>query len=130
MEKDVFTMKRKIYYHDTDAGGVAYHARYLEFLEDVRTEFLASRGIDTGRLKEESTFFVIARIEVDYKKPAEYLDEITVSVEAEKVTASCIHFRQKVSKGSVLLVDAKVVAVCVGKDWKPKRLLPSIKAAL
>lgn len=130
MKKKPFCIKKKIYYHDTDAGGVVYYGRYLEFLEDGRTEFFASRGLDTRKLGDEGTLFVVAHIEVDYKRPAVYSDTIRVSAEIEKMTASSVHFTQEISKGSVLLVEAKVVIVCVGENFKPKRLPPEIKDSL
>jgi acyl-CoA thioester hydrolase len=130
MGNDNFFMKKRVYYHDTDAGGVVYHGRYLEFLEDGRTEFLLSRGIDTGKLREKDIFFVVVHIDIDYRKPATYLDEVIISVAVQKVTASSIHFRQEVSKDGTLLVEAGVVLVCVGKEFRPKRLPQTIKDAL
>jgi tol-pal system-associated acyl-CoA thioesterase len=130
MRNDIFCMKRKVYYHDTDAGGVVYHGRYLEFLEDGRTEFLLSRGIDTGKLRDRDVFFVVAHIDIDYRKPAVYLDEIIVSVAVQKMTDSSIHFRQEVSRNGILLVESRVILVCVGKGFRPKRLPPAIKNAL
>lgn len=130
MGNNIFCIKRKIYYHDTDAGGVVYYGRYLEFLEDARTEFFASKGIDTRRLGDEGMFFVVVHVEVDYMKPAAYCDKIKVSAQVEKVTASSIHFIQKVFKGTTMLVRAKVVIVCIGENFKPKRLPLSINSAI
>ena len=122
MEEGKFSIRKKVYYHDTDAGGVVYYGRYLEFLEDARTEFFLSRNIQMEILAKEGTLFVIAHIDVDYRKPALYGDEVTVSAGIEKVTASSIHFRQDVTRGDDLLIEARIVVVCIGSNFRPKRL--------
>jgi|LSQX01.1.fsa_nt_gb acyl-CoA thioester hydrolase len=126
----MFLLKKKVYYHHTDTVGVVYYGRYLEFLEDARTEFFYSKNIDVGLHSEEGTQFVIISVEIKYKRPAKYLDEIDISAEVENFTASTIHFKQKVFKGETLLVEADVVLACVGKDFKPKRLPLSVKENL
>ncbi|HPP13356.1 MAG TPA: hotdog domain-containing protein, partial [bacterium] len=64
-----FRLNKTVYYHDTDAGGVVYYASYLKHLEEARTEFFRSLGIDLKKLAQQDTYFVVARIEVDFKAP-------------------------------------------------------------
>jgi len=91
---------------------------------------LPQGGIDAARLTNEGILFVVAHVEVDYRKPAFYLDEVIVSTEIEQLTASSLHFRQKIQRDSAVLVEAKIVTVCVGEGMKPRRLPPFIREAL
>jgi acyl-CoA thioester hydrolase len=115
----IFTIKKKMFYHDTDAGGVVYYGNYLKYLEEGRTESLASLGIRTRELTEEGVWFVVARIEVDYKSPARYQDVIEVNTQIEKVGRSSIEFDQKIKINDRNLILAKVVLVCVNEKFKP-----------
>ena len=71
-------MKIKIYYHHTDCGGVVYYAKYLEFLEEARTEFFNEKGISIKKLTQQGILFVVARQEIDYKAPAFYGDVLSI----------------------------------------------------
>jgi len=113
-------LKKKIYYHDTDCGGVVYHASYLNHLEEARTEFLREKGIDVGELARQGTIFPVVHIEVDYKAPAVYGDTIEVVTSIGKVGHASIDFDQEIKKGSVLLLKAKVVCACVDTSLKTK----------
>ncbi|HNS33198.1 MAG TPA: YbgC/FadM family acyl-CoA thioesterase [bacterium] len=128
--ENIYFIKRKVYYHNTDAEGVVYYGRYMEFLEEARTDFFSSMGMDLGKLRDDGIFFVVARVEIDYRKPASYFDDIKVSAQVEKLTASTIHFTQKIFKDTAVLVEAKVVIVCIGANFKPKRLPPFIVSAM
>ena len=70
------TMEAKIYYEDTDCGGVVYYANYLRYMERARTEYLASKGYSVKKLMDEGTIFMVLRVEIDYKSPARYGDAI------------------------------------------------------
>ena len=113
-------LKKKIYYHDTDCGGVVYHASYLKHLEEGRTEFLREKGVDVGELARQGTIFPVIHIEVDYKCPAVYGDTIQVMTSIEKLGHASINFDQEIKKGSTLLLKAKVVCACVDTNLKAK----------
>ena len=113
-------LEKKIYYHDTDCGGVVYHAAYLDHLEEGRTEFLRERGIDVGELARAGTIFPVIHIEVDYKCPAVYGDTVRIATSIEKVGHASIDFAQEIKKGDTLLLKAKVVCACVDSNLKAK----------
>ncbi len=125
-----FYIEKKIYYHDTDSGGVVYYGNYLNFLEEARTEFCLARGINTKELSEQGIYFVVAHIDVDYKSPARYLDKIKVLTSVEKTGRVSVHFRQTIKKDDQVLVEAGVIWVCVTKDFKPRSVPGTVRRLL
>lgn len=121
----------KIYYHDTDSGGVVYYANYLKFLEQARTEFFAEKGISVKELAESATLFVVARQEIDYKSPAFYADTLQIYTHISHISAAKIEFGHQIKKrDGQLVAQAKTVTVCVGSDFKPKAIPEEIKKKL
>ncbi|MBU1085890.1 MAG: acyl-CoA thioesterase [Candidatus Omnitrophica bacterium] len=114
-----FSITKKIYYHDTDAGGVVYYANYLKYLEEGRSEYCAQLGIHTGELAKKEVLFVVARVEIDYKSPARYQDSIRVETEVEAVSRSSVKFNQQIKIADRILIQAKVTWVCVNAQIKP-----------
>ena len=127
---DEFYIENKIYYHDTDSGGVVYYGRYLDHLEEGRSEFLKSKGIDIVECARNGVIFPVVHIEADYKSPARYGDKIRIYTRVEKVGNASAHFAQEIRRGDDLLVAAKMVWVCVNKDLKPQRLPEAVRSAL
>lgn len=125
-----FFMEKKIYYHDTDCGGVVYYANYLKYLEEARTEYLLSRGIELTKLAEKGILFVVARVEIDYKAPAHYQEKLLVSAKVEEVKLSTVKFFQEIRKADETVVKATTTLVCVGKDLRPMRVPEEIKVAM
>jgi acyl-CoA thioester hydrolase len=117
-------MDVKIYYEDTDCGGVVYYANYLRYMERARTEYLASRGYSVKNLMEEGTIFMVLRVEIDYKSPAHYGDTIEIETwvsGTSRVTTVFNHImREKASRKVIVECNAKIVYV--DKNGKPKRL--------
>ena len=116
--------KHRVIYQDTDAEGVVYYANYLGFFERGRTELLRKMGVSLKELKEkEGMLFAITRVECDYRSPALYEDELTVSTEIEKTTPVRMIFKQEVLRGKDVLVSARITACSLGlKDFKPVKL--------
>ena len=124
-------MKVKIYYHHTDSGGVVYYARYLEFLEEARTEFFAERGFSIKDLAGQGTMFVVARQETDYKFPAVYGDTLTIQTSVTETSAVRINFENEIrNQDDKLIVKAKTVLVCVGSDLRPKATPDDIRSKI
>jgi acyl-CoA thioester hydrolase len=123
-------LKKNIYYHDTDAGGVVYYGNYWKFLEEGRTEFCVEKGFDVRALYNQGISFVVVHAEADYKAPARYGDIVTVHTRVDSVGNSSIHFSQEIFKDGVLLVAAKIIWACVGKDFKSQRVSDAVRAAL
>ena len=122
-------IEKKIYYHDTDAGGVVYYANYLKHLEEGRSEFCLSKGISMAESAKEGVIFPVVHLEIDYKSPARYGDIVRVYTRIEKLGFSSIHFFQEIKNKDVLLVRAKTVWACVNEALKPQPLPDKIKRA-
>ncbi len=118
------SISKKIYYHDTDKAGVVYYANYLKYLEEARTEFLLTRGIDIKKLIQEDIFFIVKRVEVDYKHPACYGERIEIFTKIEKVKNASLLFHQYIKNRERSLVEAKILVACVNAKFKP-RIIPS-----
>jgi len=121
---------KKIYYHDTDCGAVVYYANYLKYLEEGRTEFFADAGISMRELTEQGYAFVVARVDIQYKKPAHYQDVIEVKTSLESMSASSISFRQAVLKENTPIVLANVLLVCVNRSFRPILIPESVRKAI
>jgi len=121
-------MKIRIYYHDTDCGGVVYYANYLKYLEEARTEFLEERGIYINDLYSKGTLFVVARQEIDYKSPAFYGDVLQIKTWVNEVSRLKINFENEIrnQKGELVAV-AKTVLVHIDKTIKPRPMTEELK---
>ena len=123
-------MEKKIYYHDTDCGGVVYYANYLKHFEEARTEYFSGKGVDLKGLSEKGVWFVVQKVEINYKSPARYQDTIRILTAIEDVRVASINFFQKIFRDEALLVEAKTTLVCVGNDLRPVQIPAEIKKAL
>lgn len=104
----------RVYWEDTDAGGVVYHARYLHFLERARSDWLKAAGIAQTALREEAgLIFVVTRVEIDFRKPARLEDELEVSIAVEHCGRARLDFVQAIVRDGAVLVEARVRAACV-----------------
>jgi len=110
----VFRWPVRIYWEDTDAGGVVYHANYVRFMERARTEWLRAQGIDQLALSEQtSRGFVIREMHLDFHRPARLDDELLVSVAVKERRSASILFDQEIVRGDTALVRATVRAAFV-----------------
>ncbi|RFC33140.1 MAG: acyl-CoA thioester hydrolase [Candidatus Nitrotoga sp. MKT] len=117
-----FSLLVRVYFQDTDAGGVVYHASYVNFLERARTEWLREcyGYSNAGLMREFGTVFVVRSLRLDYLKPALLDDLLAVSVQLKDVGRSRVTLCQEVLCGEDVLVEAEVHLVCVTMDnFKP-----------
>lgn len=122
-----FKFPVRVYYEDTDAGGVVYHSNYLNFYERARTEYLRDLGFEQDELLTQNIVFVVRRCEIDYLKPAKFNDQLVVTVEIEKIKRASVTFKQKImSNAGNLLSTAQVVVVCVALEHMKPTAIPSI----
>ncbi len=119
----------RVYYEDTDAGGIVYHANYLKFAERARTEFLRDIGFENTALhKNEGVIFVVRHIETDYLKTAHLDDELQVKTTISELKNSSFIMHQPIFRGGEMVTDMHVVLVCVdAKNYKPTRLPENVK---
>lgn len=122
----------RVYYQDTDAGGVVFHAQYLAFMERARTEFLNEAGIDIARFAERhGLLFMVHELTVKYHQPALLNDMLSVSAEVVKLGRASLVFRQRVERGVELLVEADVTLALVERSrMKPARIPEELEQAL
>jgi acyl-CoA thioester hydrolase len=125
-------LKEKVYYADTDAGGVVYYANYLVYFEKARTEWMDKRGLNVQKLSEGGILFVVSNLSVDYKAPARYADTVKIYAKLTKLTPVRMHFAYAVKKEGpeTLLCEASTVMVCINRQFKPAALPESIAALL
>ena len=123
-----FKFPVRVYWEDTDAGGVVYYATYLRFLERARTEWLRTLGIDQARLlREERLQFVVVEANIRYHRPAKFDDELLVSAALDSLRGASVTFAQEIRRGEEageLLVSATVRAACLASDTLKPRPLP------
>lgn len=124
-----FSEKFRVYYEDTDAGGIVYHANYLAFFERARTDFLRDLNIHQSDLvKNEKVIFVVRRCEIDYLSPARLDDLIEVSAEVTKISATSLVMHQEMKKDDKLLAAMDVVVVCIdSENFRPKKIPENVK---
>jgi len=122
----------RVYYQDTDAGGVVFHAQYLAFMERARTELLNEAGIDIARFAERhGLLFMVHELTVKYHQPALLNDMLSVSAEVVKLGRASLVFRQRVERGAELLVEAAVTLALVERGrMKPARIPEELEQAL
>jgi len=122
-------MEIRLYYEDTDSGGVVYYANYLRYLERARTEFFRSFGCDVSEWMKKGFLFVVTHVDLNYHFPARYNDIIKIETFAGEVRkASFILTHQIFLKGKeVLVADGKIKMACLGPNGKPKRLPDEMK---
>ncbi|MDE2304165.1 MAG: tol-pal system-associated acyl-CoA thioesterase [Gammaproteobacteria bacterium] len=109
-----FSLQVRVYWEDTDAGGVVYYANYLKFMERGRTEWLRRLGIDQGRLREErGVQFAVVSLEIAYRSPARLDDEITVTTQLQRLGGATIDFTQRIVRGELTLIESDVRVACL-----------------
>jgi acyl-CoA thioester hydrolase len=114
----------KVYYEDTDAGGVVYYANYLRFMERARTEYLAELGLSVAELHNQGSLLVVTHVDIDYRRPARLGDVLELTTALEEAKAMRVTLRQQVLKAGSLLADAHLTFACVDATGKPQRVPP------
>jgi len=126
-----FALPVRVYYEDTDAGGVVYYASYLRFAERARTEWLRAITGRTGPLwTANDPLFVVRHLEADYKAPARLDDSLTVTASLVKIGGASLDLVQNIRRGQDILVAIKVTLVCTTHDGKVLRLPPEWRQKL
>ena len=118
-----FFHKLKVYYEDTDSGGVVYYANYLKFLERARTEALFSIGYSNNKIQQDfNSLIIVKSCNIEYKKPAYLEDELTIRSFVKSITKTSFFMSQIISKNNELIVEAQIHLVFVNKDGKPIKI--------
>ena len=118
-----FFHKLKVYYEDTDSGGIVYYANYLKFLERARTEALVTLGFNNKKIKEDfGSLIIVKSCNIEYKRPAHLEDELNIRSFVKSITKTSFFMNQFISRGEDIIVEAKVHLVFVNKEGKPMRI--------
>lgn len=126
-----FTCEVRVYYEDTDAGGIVYYANYLKFFERARTEWLRSLGVNQDiLLREHDAMFVVKKVSADYHAPARLDDVIKLTLRIEKLGRASIQFLQEAWCGERLLNTAHVKVGCVDSALRPRAVPDAVAARM
>ena len=113
----------KVYYEDTDVGGVVYYANYLKFIERARTEALVKLGYSNKKIKEEfGALIVVKSCNIEYKMPAHLEEELKIRSFVKSITKTSFFMNQFITRGKDLITEANVHLVFVNKDGKPIKI--------
>lgn len=126
----VFTWPARVYWEDTDGGGIVYYANYLRFMERSRTEWLRAKGFSQAALaRDPGILFTVVSVEAHYRLPARLDDELLISCEPRLDGRASIRFAQRILRGQELLVEADVRVACLAAaTLRPVRLPPLVIA--
>ncbi|MEW6039467.1 MAG: tol-pal system-associated acyl-CoA thioesterase [Pseudomonadota bacterium] len=120
-----FVWPVRVYYEDTDAGGVVYYANYLKFMERARTEWLRTLGFEQDRLRQDlGVLFAVRSAQAEYLKPARLNDALLVSAELVEARPASFSFAQRVMREGVTLCEGRVRIVCLAADSFRPRAVP------
>jgi len=118
-----FKYKFKIYYEDTDSGGIVYYANYLKYLERARSEAIYSLGLtNTNLQKDHDTLIIVKSCNIEYKKPAKFEDELEIISSILSKTRSSFTMLQIIKKNEEIISEATVQLVTVNKEGKPIKI--------
>ena len=118
-----FFHKLKIYYEDTDSGGVVYYANYLKYLERARTEALFSIGFSNKLVKDQfNSLIIVKSCNIEYKKPAHLEDELTIRSFVKSITKTSFFMNQVITNEKETIVEAQVHLVFVNNEGKPVKI--------
>ena len=128
----LFSWPVRVYYEDSDAGGVVYYANYLKFFERARTEWLRSFGLNQDKLaREEGLIFVVRRALLEFGRPARLDDMLEVTVEPLKFARVYVRLAQEVRRGTQVLARAEIQVACLRqRDFKPAAMPQFLRTAL
>ncbi|MFB2530653.1 tol-pal system-associated acyl-CoA thioesterase [Paracoccus sp. p4-l81] len=121
----------RVYYEDTDVGGVVYYANYLRFIERGRSDWLRDLGVDQTAMKRDGVVFVVRHLTADYLRSAHFEDMLCVDTDLVEIGGAKLIFDQRVLRGDDLLFTARVVVVCVGlATGAAVRIPPAVRDVL
>ncbi len=118
----------RVYYEDTDMGGIVYHANYLRYIERARSDFVRALGNDQNAMRAAGIVWVVHKIDAEFLAPAKFDDDLVVETEVVDVTPARIVMGQVVRRGEMAVFRARVTAVCMTTQGKPVRLPAEIRA--
>lgn len=120
----------RVYYEDTDMGGIVYHANYLRYIERARSDWVRQLGNDQNAMRDAGIVWVVRRIEAEYLATAKFEDELMVETTMRDISGVRLTMDQLVKRGDQVIFTASVTAVCMNAAGKPVRLPAEIRALI
>ena len=124
------TFPVRVYYEDTDMGGIVYHANYLRYIERARSDWVRRLGNDQNAMREAGLIWVVRKIEAEYLATAKFEDELTVETTLRELSGARLVMDQVVKRGETPIFTAAVTAVCMNDAGRPVRLPAEIRALM
>lgn len=122
-----FNWPVRVYYEDTDAGGVVFYANYLKFFERARTEFLRSYGFEQDALiAEQGVIFVVRSVKIEYLKPARFNEQLAVSAKVIEIKKTNLTFEQAVTRQEQILCTGEVRIACLNAQTMKPKPIPTV----
>ena len=126
-----FSYKLKVFYEDTDSGGVVYYANYLKFFERARTEAITEIGLSNKKILEENGILIIVKsCNIEYKKPAKLEDQLEIKSSIISISNTSFKMKQKALRNQELITDCEIHLVTVDKKGKPSKMPDILKKKL
>lgn len=130
IDNGVHILPVRVYWEDTDAGGIVYHASFIRFMERGRTETLRALGLEQGDLREKhGLLYVVRRMEIDFRAPGKFDLALGVHTSLTRLGAASLDLMQLVRHGGTILAEARVRCACIDAEGKPKRAPDGVRAA-
>jgi acyl-CoA thioester hydrolase len=132
LNNQIFNWQVRVYYEDTDSGGVVYHSNYLNFMERARTEWLRHLGFEQTYIRDElNVIFVVHNMQITFKKPAKFNDMLTITSQLTNIGRGSFEFLQLIGANQQALVEAQVKLACVNAlTFKPVGIPEQIKSTM
>ncbi|GAA6158744.1 tol-pal system-associated acyl-CoA thioesterase [Ruegeria sp. HU-ET01832] len=128
LKKHIFPIR--VYYEDTDMGGVVYHANYLKYIERARSDYVRNIGNDQNAMRDAGIVWVVRKIEAEYLATAKFDDELQIETWITALSGARLTMAQRVTRGETEVFTASVTAVCMNGQGKPVRLPAEIRALM
>ena len=128
--RQVHVFEVRVFYEDTDMGGIVYHANHLKFCERARSDWVESLGIDQEAMRLEGHVFAVTRMEADWRAPARYGERLRVETRAVEGRRARLVMAQRVLRAEAVLFEARVTVATITLAGRPVRLPPAMRAVL
>lgn len=126
MSDTIFSFPVRVYYEDTDAGGIVYYANYLKFFERARTEWLRALGVEQDLLLSQNVAFVVTQVLMDNKKPARFNELLTVTSQISTLKRASMVFTQQIfNSANELVCSANITVACIALQEMKARAIPA-----
>lgn len=126
----IHTYPVRVYYEDTDMGGIVYHANYLRYIERARSDWVRQLGNDQNAMRDTGIVWVVRKIDAEFLSTAKFEDELVVETTMSKISNARLTIEQLVKRGEKPVFKAVVTAVCMNAEGKPVRLPAEIRALI